>query len=279
MSTKALVPTLKAGGRALGIIPQSFDDCFRLAQCAAMSGAIPQGHDAKPEAVCMIIMFGLEIGIPPMQAIQGITKINGKFCIYGDLVPALLWQHGFDIEQSIEGTGDEMKAVCTITRPGGKKITRSFSVAHARVAGLWGKAGPWRQFPERMLGWRALGFAKSDGASDIMHGMSIVELERDITPERDEKTAQQAALEVPDDIPDETVKVISEAEDNQDAPFPNPDVYLTHLSDELEAAQDLEAFDEIWDAHVLGSDGRLSKAHSLAAEALHEKHGKRFETK
>ena len=280
---RALVPTLKAGNRALGIIPQTFDDCFRLAQCAAMSGTIPNGHDQTPEAITMVILYGLELGIPPIQSMQNITKINGKFCIYGDLVPALLWSHDFDIEQTIEGEGDAMKAVCTITRPNGKKITRDFSVSDAKIAKLWGKSGPWLQFPKRMLGWRALGFAKSDGAADIMRGLAIVEVERDITL-TDRPVA--AVLDVPDAIEDgpetgtdQTPKAETEAEASQDMPFPDPAKYLAHLSDELAAASDKEIYEEIWAAHNDGSDGRLSQSHQDAAKALYEKHGARFETK
>ena len=36
--------------------------------------------------------------------------------MYGDLLTALLWAHGFDAEQCISGTGDQRTATCTITR-------------------------------------------------------------------------------------------------------------------------------------------------------------------
>lgn len=276
---RSLVPTLRSGAKAMAIVPTTFDDAYRLAQCAAASGTVPSGHDQTAEAITMVVLYGLELGISPIQSIQGITKINGKFCIYGDLVPALLWSHGFDIDQTIEGEGDNMKAVCTITRPNGKKVTRTFSVAQAKVAGLWGKAGPWKQFPERMLGWRALGFAKSDGAADVMRGMSIVEVEQDVTPLGTDKSP---VLAVPTDIDDglpaeaTTTEPTTEAEGNQDGPLPNPEQYLAHLETQLKEAESRDEFVEIWAAHQ-ELEARLSDDNRAVAVNLHAEQAKRFE--
>ena len=49
-----------------------------------------------------------------------------------------------------------------------------FSVEDAKRAKLWGKSGPWQQYPERMLLWRARSFA-FDLFSDALCGLYLKE--------------------------------------------------------------------------------------------------------
>ena len=194
MSTN--IVSLKSGGGISAIVPQTIEEVFRLAQGIAASGLAPKGMD-KPEQVTVAILTGLEIGLPPMFAIQKIAVINGRPSIWGDAVLALLWSRGFKVRERMEGEGETRTAVCEVVRPDGEKVERSFTVAMARKAGLWAKAGPWTQHPDRMLQMRARGFACRDGAADALSGLylreEIDEPMRDITP------ARTAMLEVPDE--------------------------------------------------------------------------------
>lgn len=170
MSDNQNVVPLKAGARITGIIPQTIEEVFRLAMAVSKSGIAPRGMD-KPEALTVAIMHGLEIGLPPMQAIQRIAVVNGRPTVWGDALPALLWARGFAIQERLE----DGVAYCTVVRPGGETITRSFSQADAKKAGLWGKSGPWTQYPDRMLAMRARGFACRDGAADVLGGLYTAE--------------------------------------------------------------------------------------------------------
>lgn len=229
------VATLRSGNKPMGIVPQSFEDVQRLATMAVASGLWKgdrkDSDQQKHAKATMAIMQGLECGVPPMQAVQSIAVINGKCVMYGDLLTALLWANGFDIEQTLSGTGETRVATCTITRPNGKKIVRQFSVTDARRARLWDERptvkkqwdgkwedkpndSPWYRFPDRMLGWRALGMAQKDGASDVTKGLMIREDDeadvsmRDITPE-------PIALTLPD-IPDEAPQIETVEEEPSD---------------------------------------------------------------
>jgi hypothetical protein len=124
-----------------------------------------------PEALTVAIMHGLEIGLPPMAAIQNIAVVNGKPTIWGSAIPALLWSRGFKLDE----TCADNVASCTVTRPDGHKVTRTFSEVDARKAGLWGKSGPWTQYPGRMLQMRARGLAARDGAADALSGLYLQE--------------------------------------------------------------------------------------------------------
>ena len=54
----------------------------------------------------------------------------------------------------------------------------SFSVEDAKKAGLWGKQGPWQQYPKRMLQMRARGFAVRDAFPDVLRGLITAEESR-----------------------------------------------------------------------------------------------------
>jgi hypothetical protein len=54
-----------------------------------------------------------------------------------------------------------------------------FSVSDAKKAGLWGKSGPWTQYPKRMLQLRARGFALRDAFPDVLKGLVTAEEAQD----------------------------------------------------------------------------------------------------
>lgn len=164
-----LVP-LKSGNAIQAIIPQNIEEVFRLATAISKSGLAPSTLK-DPEKITVAIMQGLELGLPPMMALNKIAVINGKPALWGDALPALLWAKGFKL---VEGVADGV-ATCTVVRPDGERITRTFSEADAKKAGLLGKPGPWQQYPNRMLQMRARGFACRDGAADALSGLYVAE--------------------------------------------------------------------------------------------------------
>jgi hypothetical protein len=168
-----IVP-LNAGGAVSAIVPQNIEEVFRLATAIHKSGLAPSSMNTA-EKLTVAILTGLEIGLRPMFAIQKIAVINGRPAIWGDAVPALLLARGFKISERMAG-GDETRcAICEITRPNGDKVERVFSKTDAITAGLWGKPGPWKSYPDRMLQMRARGFAARDAAADVLAGLYLHE--------------------------------------------------------------------------------------------------------
>lgn len=173
----ATVPQLKAGGKLAAIVPHDLDSAYRLAKAVHMSGLAPKGLE-KPEAIMIAIMHGMEVGLPPMMALQKIAVINGRPTIWGDGALGLVRGSGVCeyVTEKIEGTGDNRTAVCTAKRKGEPEpITRRFSIADAKRASLWDKGGPWKQYPERMLAMRARAFALRDGFADVLGGLYLTE--------------------------------------------------------------------------------------------------------
>jgi len=175
------VVPLRTGGRVAGIIPTNIEEAFRLATAVAKSGLAPSTL-RTPEAITVAIMHGMELGLPPMMALNSIAVVNGRPTVYGSAIPALLLARGFKLREWETDT----VSFCEVTRPDGTKIERSFSDADAKAAGLLGKAGPWTQYKRRMRQMRARGFAARDGAADVLAGLYISEevQDIDITPTR-----------------------------------------------------------------------------------------------
>lgn len=168
---RAVAPVSKLNRTAIsGLVPQTLDDVYRLATAIAKSGLAPQ-QMRTPEAITVAILTGLELGLPPMFALNKIAVINGRPTLWGDAIPGILWSRGFKLREWM----DERTAHCEVTRPDGSVIERTFSEADAKAAKLWGKAGPWSQFPDRMLAMRARAFAARDGAADVLGGLYAAE--------------------------------------------------------------------------------------------------------
>lgn len=162
---------------ARGIELESFEALWRFAQCVAASPFAPRGME-KAEAIVPAIQLGLEIGLSPMSALQNVAVINGRPGIYGDAALALVRASGRceAYSQRIEGDGDKREATVVSKRDdSAEPITSTFSVSDAKRAGLWGKQGPWSQYPDRMLLFRARGFNLRDNFGDILKGLRTIE--------------------------------------------------------------------------------------------------------
>lgn len=160
-----------------GLALTTLEEAYRFANYVIASKMAPKGYE-KPEAVLIAIQHGAEIGLKPMQALHSIAVINGRATVWGDALPALLDASGLceDRDEYLEGEGDRMTAVCRLKRKDRETpILRTFSVQDAKAAGLWGKAGPWSQYPKRMLAMRARSWAARDGFADVLRGLHVRE--------------------------------------------------------------------------------------------------------
>jgi hypothetical protein len=177
-------PPLAGGNRILPIIPQDFDQAWRMAQLIAASGTAPKSYRSdsgrgpiQVEMVCVAIMAGLEVGLPPLSAVQGIAVINGIPTIYGDARDGLVAASGLLEDMKEEMTLDDdglfETATCTIWRAGRKTpISQTITRPQAARAGWLKKAGPWTENPNRMAQQRAKGWASRDAFPDVLKGLT-----------------------------------------------------------------------------------------------------------
>jgi hypothetical protein len=186
---------------SFNLSPQSLNEAMQLAQIMADSEMVPKDFQGKPGNVLVAVQMGADIGLAPMQAIQNIAVINGRPALWGDAIKAIVLAS--PLCEKFEETLDEntMTAYTKVKRKGHEEKTVSFSRKDAEAAKLWGKAGPWTQYPKRMLQMRSRGFAARDEFADVLKGLAVAEEQQDMPIEKDVTPAQSTAPaeEVSDD--------------------------------------------------------------------------------
>jgi len=262
---------METGGRISAIVPKNFTDILNMSEVFYQSKMAPNTLDSASK-IAVAIQYGMELGLPPVQAMQNIAVVNGRPCLWGDALPALMYKHGHQLDETIEGEGDEAIATCTLTRGDtGHVITKTFSVKDAQKAGLWqvdarvqrkGRNGstyeadntsPWYKYPKRMLQMRARSWAIRDGASDAMVGLAVAEEVQDY-----EETAPVKNI-TPPSPPSPKVQ-ISKGEPAQldiENVIETFDTISKTLDSELSLANDVETLKEIWEEFCT-SNSKLS---------------------
>ncbi len=194
---------LTMGGPIAALVPRSIEEVFRLAQAVVTARMTPFGMDT-PEKVTIAILTGLELGVQPMQAVQGIAIINNRPTVYGDLFLAVVRASPLCIyvKEWIEGEGDGAVAHCETLRKGETEpVRRTFSARDAMKAGLWQTEAkvtkrkadgssytkendsPWYRYPQRMLQMRARAWCLRDTYADVTKGVQMREEVEDYSPE------------------------------------------------------------------------------------------------
>lgn len=286
-ASSAPVP-LRAGGTVQAFIPTTYDEAWRMSKGIVEGGFNPPSLKSA-QSVMQAIIYGLEVGMKPFMALKNIAIINGRPAVYGDAIPGLVYASGLCefIELKYEGEGDNLTAICTTKRKGAPHpVSDRFSVADAKKAGVWGKAGPWSAYPRRMLGVRARSFVLRDTFADILGGINVVEEIEDVdmidvtppspsaeAPEpeaaapiaRSRRTKREspppAAAAAEEPAGEETPPLASPAEDEpapavEDAEFVeeeqtvDPDELLSALRLAFTAAESKDAVGEAWDTYA-----------------------------
>lgn len=176
---------------------RSYEDALAFARSVVASKLAPACF-SSPEAVLVAMQHGAELGLKPMQSLQSIAVINGRPSLYGDAIPALLMASGQCevFEEWVEGTGDDMTSLTKLKRKGmASEMVGRFSVADAKRAGLWGKSGPWTQYPKDMLRHKSRARAARTIFADVLKGLPVFEdIRESIPPAREALPARDPLL-------------------------------------------------------------------------------------
>lgn len=187
MSTIATIKSKNHSAPAFST-PENMDQAMRLAEMMAKSDLVPKDYKGKPGNCLIAMQMGAELGLPPMQSLQGIAVVNGRPAVWGDALIGLVRASGlceFIKEEVIEGDqGQPVAAACIVKRQGEPEQTRTFTVEMAKTAGLWGR-NTWAQYPARMLQMRARSWALRDVFPDVLKGLHVAEEVMDIPQEKD----------------------------------------------------------------------------------------------
>lgn len=200
---RAVVP-FEAGGALAAMIPQNPQEYARMANLLLDAGCVPTSYvGSNPQGTRAKLIIGLmksvEIGVPPITGLNGIMIVNNRPSVWGDLAVSLIQRSGNLKSHTVRKIGPEpipgtalkdwddgFGFVVTMWRKGqDDPYVGEFTVGDARRANLWEnhKKQPWIYYPKDMLFNRARAKPMRAGFADALHGMGIVEEERDIAPD------------------------------------------------------------------------------------------------
>jgi len=173
--------------------PRNLTELMSWAKLVTSSGLAPKGMNESGVVLC--VQMGADLNISPPQAIQNIAVINGRPSIFGDLGLAI-----FKRDAAFKSFEEDAPDValkqgygrCKITMKNGDVVERRFSVEEAKTAKLWGKSGPWTDYPGRMLMFRARWWAMRDADGGVFKGVAAGEEVYDVTPDGIEYTRPRA---------------------------------------------------------------------------------------
>lgn len=290
--TKQSMPALAGGGQVMAIVPQTFEETFRIAKAVYLGGLAPAaligkllGDDAV-SAVTVAIMSGAELGLKPMVALRSFTVINGKPALYGDGLINVVRQSGkvAYLRTGCEVRDGQMIGWCEAKRNDTDEDKRvEFTQADAVRASLWQTEAvvtkwnkwdkkneqkpndsPWYRFPQRMLAWRAAGYCLRELFGDVLGGIrdefearEIADLDdmRDVTPQ-DEKPAKPKPP-VPPKPPVEDAEVVdvtNQTETGDDAGKDEPAANETETGAQETIPDDNEYFEQLEEEMAVVSD-------------------------
>lgn len=167
--------TQPSGQGAVSCVPRDYQQMLHFCDKLSRSNAVPKSMAGETMTIFLCIEMGGRLGYSIFQSLQNIAVINGKPQIYGDepLARVRRSRQMEYIKEHIDGVGDAMEAVCVVKRVNEPEVTRVFLVSDAKTANLWRKAGPWSQYPKRMMQLKARNLALRDVFTEVLGGAVI----------------------------------------------------------------------------------------------------------
>ncbi|OZM74021.1 hypothetical protein CFN78_06960 [Amycolatopsis antarctica] len=210
------------------------DTAYRLSQNLSVSNLIPNDLKGKPSDVLVILLYGQELGLAPMQAIQTIDVMKGRPSLRANLWVALARRAGHKVRVT-ENTATS----CTVTvirsdDPDGP-ISVTYTIDDAKTAGLTSNAN-YQKNPKAMLYARAASTAIRQACPEVAMGFSdeyelaepeptrptLAQVAAERVPAAAEPAPVQEPIEQPD-VPDaDLLADLAEIERENAAPADEP---------------------------------------------------------
>ena len=149
--------------------PRSATEAWQLAKYYGSSSLLPKALRNTGD-VFVAISAGRDFGWSPMQSFRGIYVVEGKPCLSADSMVGIAKAGGAcEYFRLVESTAKV--ATYETKRKGDPEPVRlSFTIEEAQVAGLAGKAGPWKSYPARMLRNRCKSALAKEVYEDLLFG-------------------------------------------------------------------------------------------------------------
>jgi hypothetical protein len=183
-----------------------------LATRIADTELVPDHLRNKPAAVAAVILYGREVGLPPMTALRTVYVVNGRVGMHAEAMRGLALARGHEIVYR-----DQTSATCRVAgrRKGDETWHEvTWTIDDARRAGLAGQPN-WQKYPRAMLKARATAELCRDLFGDVLGGFEAVEEIDDVAaaPEPRRRVARRGRTSgVADGPPTPEVPAVVEVE-------------------------------------------------------------------
>lgn len=161
----------------LPLIPGRDEFLSLAVQARTLAGSrlVPEALQNRPEDVLLVLLTGRDLGISPTAALRKCYVVDGKVTIAPALKLALVRAKGLGSIRPAPGN-DASEATAVAYDPADRELGRvTVTVADMAKVKDRGKAmtdkSNWRNYPARMLWWRAAGWAVDDFFPEVAFGL------------------------------------------------------------------------------------------------------------
>lgn len=166
------------GEQPAAIVPRTFAEVMTMCQALASASIAPKHLRGNPVEMAMVVMTGLEVGLPPMASLRLYTTWDGVPRLMAEGVRAIILMRSTTIEYFEMATCSDVEATWIGKRRGRPEKSVTWTIERAKRAGLLGKEN-WIKYSQDMLNARASMQLGRIIAPDVVAGMVALEEARD----------------------------------------------------------------------------------------------------
>jgi hypothetical protein len=186
--------------------PDEFAALRSMMAAVAATEFVPQGLRGKPDAALAAVLYGRELGFPPMTSLKYIQVIQGQPTVAPRAMAAMIRRAGHVLK--VTPPTPTQSVIHGKRRDTGEELTVTWTIEDARRAGLVRDGSGWTKFPADMLFARAMGTIGRRLFEDVVLGSyapqefaegenQVVEGEFEEVEEVSESTQKPAETTIP----------------------------------------------------------------------------------
>lgn len=166
--------------------------------CKLMSAGdmVPKQYQGSPSNVLFALEYAEAVGVPAIHALTSIAVVNGKPSPMSDLMITLTRKAGHKTWTEVSEDGESATTYVIRNDMPERTFSETFDRKLAEKAGLWGKSGPWSQYPDVMLANRSKSRAVRMHCNEVLAGVdtsaeeAIDMLEGEVVDEPEQKPSE-----------------------------------------------------------------------------------------